>query len=51
MKLNTNQSSTQRQTSEAEVEHPFYAQPPTPPTPEAIEKAAFVDKTYRWNGR
>ena len=51
MKLNTNQSSTQRQISEAEVEHPFYAQPPNPPTPEAVEKAAFVDKTYRWNGR
>ena len=24
---------------------------PNPPTPEAIKKAQFVDKTYRWNGR
>ena len=23
--------------------------PPNPPTPEAVEKAAFVDKTYQWN--
>ena len=24
---------------------------PKPPTPEAVEKAKFKDKTYRWNGR
>jgi hypothetical protein len=24
---------------------------PNPPTPEAIEKAQFKDKTYSWNGR
>lgn len=24
---------------------------PKPPTPEAVEKAQFKDKTYRWNGR
>ena len=24
---------------------------PKPPTPQAIEKAKFKDKTYRWNGR
>ena len=24
---------------------------PNPPTPEAVEKAKFKDKTYRWNGR
>ena len=24
---------------------------PKPPTPEAIEKAQFKDKTYSWNGR
>jgi len=24
---------------------------PNPPTTEAIEKAQFKDKTYRWNGR
>tara|TARA_B100000579_G_C22838316_1_gene860047 strand:- start:2667 stop:2873 length:207 start_codon:yes stop_codon:yes gene_type:complete len=31
-------------------EHPWYkhAQPPKPPTKEAVEKAKFVDKTYTW---
>ena len=24
---------------------------PNPPTPQAIEKAKFRDRTYRWNGR
>ena len=24
---------------------------PNPPTPEAVEKAKFKDKTYKWNGR
>ena len=24
---------------------------PNPPTPEAIKRAQFVDKTYTWNGR
>jgi len=24
---------------------------PNPPTPEAIERAKFVDKTYVWHGR
>ena len=24
---------------------------PNPPTPKAVEKAKFKDKTYRWNGR
>jgi len=28
-----------------------YLKRPNPPTPEAIEKAQFKDKTYRWNGR
>jgi hypothetical protein len=28
-----------------------YLRRPNPPTPEAVEKAAFIDKTYRWNGR
>ena len=23
---------------------------PNPPTPEAIAKAQFIDKTYQWNG-
>ena len=24
--------------------------PPRPPTPEAVKKAQFVDKTYSWKG-
>ena len=24
---------------------------PNPPTPEAIQRAQFVDKTYQWIGR
>ncbi len=24
---------------------------PNPPTPEAVKKAQFVDKTYKWTGR
>jgi hypothetical protein len=35
--------------SKAEIEHPFYAQPPNPPSAEAIKRAQFVDKTYHWN--
>jgi len=27
------------------------ARSPNTPTPEAVKKAQFVDKTYRWNGR
>jgi len=23
---------------------------PNPPTPEAVAKAQFIDKTYQWNG-
>jgi len=39
MKLNPNPSSMQPQISK-----------PNPPTPEAVAKAQFVDKTYQWNG-
>ena len=65
MKLNPN--STQQQTSDPRVwEHPWnrhmiawdaekeldkrYIRP-NPPTPEAVEKAKFRDKTFTWNGR
>ena len=53
MKLNPN--STQTQTSNVYV-HPWDAyveklKKPTPPTPEAVEKAKFKDKTFTWNGR
>ena len=36
-------SSTPQQTSELKR--------PNPPTPEAIQRAQFVDKTYQWIGR
>jgi len=33
--------------------HPWYEylNKPNPPTKEAIEKAKFKDKTYRWKGK
>jgi len=40
----------QPQISESEIEHPWLPHPPNPPTPEAVAKAQFVDKTYHWNG-
>jgi len=67
MKLNQNQSSMQPQTSnETEIPRTsrmtavFYEQKdgkfltaysPNPPTPEAVAKAQFVDKTYVWHGK
>jgi len=39
MKLNPSLSSTQQPISK-----------PNPPTPEAVAKAQFVDKTYNWKG-
>ena len=27
-----------------------YLKAPNPPTPEAVAKAQFIDKTYHWNG-
>jgi len=50
MKLNPNQNSMQPQISESEIEHPWLPHPPNPPTPEAVAKAQFIDKTYHWNG-
>jgi hypothetical protein len=44
MKLNENRNSTRQQTSKDLIA-------PNPPTPEMVERAQFVDKTYRWNGR
>jgi len=43
MKLNPNHNSTQPQT--------FELKRPNPPTPEAIAKAQFVDKTYVWKAK
>ena len=43
MKLN----STQKQTFESPHQQAMLT-PPNPPSPEAIKKAQFVDKTYVW---
>jgi len=50
MKLNPKQILIQQPISESEIEHPWLPHPPNPPTPEAVEKAQFVDKTYKWKG-
>ena len=52
MKLNPN--STQPEIfKNGNYEHPWYEhlKKPNPPTPEAVEKAKFKDKTFTWNGR
>jgi hypothetical protein len=46
MKLKQITSSIQRQIFKAEQD--AYLKKPNPPTPEAVQKAQFVDKTYRW---
>ena len=63
MKLNQNKPSTPPQTSDYQsmndefiregTEFRIYLplQKPDPPTPEAIQRAQFVDKTYQWQGR
>ena len=53
MKLRNHQFSTQPQIFEnGNYEHPWYTylNKPNPPTKEAVEKAQFVDKTYKWSG-
>ena len=60
MKLRNHQFSTQPQIFE-KYKHPWYEHnerldkkvklnKPKPPSQEAIERAKFIDKTYRWNG-
>ena len=46
-----NKPSTQPPIFDGGYEHPWYTylKKPKPPSPEAIEKAKFVDKTYVWN--
>jgi len=56
MKLNQNKSSTPPQTSDPEMyvlylNSGLWAKKPNPPTPEAVAKAQFVDKTYVWHGK
>ena len=46
MKLKQNTSSILRQIFKAEQD--AYLKRPNPPTPEAVRKAQFVDKTYKW---
>ena len=52
MKLNPNSTQTQIFENGGYV-HPWYEylNKPNPPTPEAVEKAKFKDKTFKWNGR
>ena len=47
MKLKPIPSSIQRQIFKAEQD--AYLKRPNPPTPEAVQKAQFVDKTYQWS--
>jgi len=47
MKLKQIPNSIQRQIFKAEQD--AYLKRPNPPTPEAVQKAQFVDKTYHWN--
>ena len=51
MKLNPKQSLIQPLTSEY-LQDVYEAglKRPKPPTPEAVEKAQFIDKTYQWKG-
>jgi len=65
MKLNQKKSLTQVQTSEQPwvdcpdawpkqfvdvIDYQAKLKRPNPPTPEAVEKAQFIDKTYVWQG-
>ena len=51
MKLKQNQSLTQQPISEyLQDMYTESLQRPKPPTPEAIAKAQFIDKTYQWKG-
>ena len=59
MKLRNHPFSIQPRIFDGGYKHPWYEQNkkyedrlirPNPPTKEAIEKAKFTDKTYRWRG-
>ena len=51
MKLKPNQSLTQQPISEyLQDMYTESLQRPNPPTPEAVAKAQFIDKTYQWKG-
>ena len=48
MKLKSHQTSTRQLISEFQA---MKLKRPNPPTEEAIKRAQFVDKTYKWTGR
>ena len=56
MKMKLNPNSTRPQIFDGGYEHPWYEHAtnklikPNPPTQQAVEKAKFVDKTYKWSG-
>ena len=50
MKQNPKEISIQQQTFESPHQQAMLT-PPNPPTPEAIKRAQFVDKTYVWKGK
>ena len=49
--LTMKKNSIQQQIFDAEMEYFTRIKKPTPPTEEAIKKAAFVDKTYVWTDK
>ena len=54
LKKNLTQHQTSKHNSSRRaVVYPWteWAVGPKPPTSEAIAKAQFIDKTYRWNGK
>ena len=51
MKQNQNETSTQQPISDEYLTTVGALSRPNPPTEEAIKRAQFVDKTYKWNGR
>jgi hypothetical protein len=51
MKLNPKQSLIQQPISEYLMDvYNGSLNKPNPPTPEAVAKAQFIDKTYQWKG-
>jgi len=50
MKQNQKGTSIQQQTFESPHQQAMLTRP-NPPTPEAIKRAQFVDKTYVWTGK
>ena len=51
MRMKLNPNSTQPRIFDGGYEHPLYKHlnKPNPPSKEAVERARFVDKTYKWN--